>query len=78
MSQESINKALQKTLLSPLTYDELWSQFLESISYELQNMRDKYGLIKTTWDINYNNKDRIDKNDSKIYERSVKRSKKSL
>lgn len=59
MSQESINKALQKTLLSPLTYDELWSQFLESISYELQNMRDKYGLIKTTWDINYNNKDNL-------------------
>ena len=59
MSQETINKALQKTLLSPLTHDLLWSQFLESFSYELQNMRDKYSTIKNNWNVNKNDKSNL-------------------
>lgn len=57
MSQETINKSLQKTLLSPLTHDSLWSQFLESMSYELHNMQNEYALIKNNWNINENDKD---------------------
>ena len=52
MSQEIINNALQKTLISPLTSDLLWSQFLEANSYELANMYDFYGQIKNNWNIN--------------------------
>lgn len=59
MSQITINKSLQKTLLSPLTHDKLWSQFLESMSYEISNMRDSYSSIKNTWDINVNDKDNL-------------------
>ena len=51
MSQETINKSLQNTLISPLTHDLLWSQFLNSMSYELQNMRDKYSEIRNNWNI---------------------------
>lgn len=59
MSQETINNALQKTLFSPLTHDELWPQFLEAISYELYNMREKYASIKNSWNINENDKDNL-------------------
>ena len=58
MSQESINIALQKTLFSPMTHDDLWSQFLEAFSYEINNMRNKYGEIKENWSI-----DSFDKED---------------
>ena len=51
MSQEEINKSLQKTLLSPLTHDLFWSQFLHATSYELANMREKYATIKDNWNI---------------------------
>lgn len=59
MSQETINKSLQKTLISPLTHDSLWSQFLNSMSYELQNMRDEYSKIKNNWNINENDKSNL-------------------
>lgn len=59
MSQKNINKALQKTLLSPLTHDLLWSQYLEAFSYELQNMQDEYSKIKNNWNINKNDKDNL-------------------
>lgn len=59
MSQEAINKSLQNTLLSPLTHDSLWSQFLNSFSYELENMREQYSLIKDNWNINKNNKSNL-------------------
>ena len=59
MSQESINKSLQKTLLSPLTHDLLWSQYLEAFSYELQNMQNEYSKIKNNWNINKNDKDNL-------------------
>lgn len=59
MSQKTINKSLQKTLLSPLTHDLLWSQYLEAFSYELQNMRDEYSKIKNNWNINNNDKDNL-------------------
>ena len=57
MSQEVIDKALQKTLISPLTNDLLWSQFLNANSYELANMQKQYESISKNWDINSNNKD---------------------
>ena len=38
MSQKIINKSLQKTLISPLTSDLLWTQFLDANSYEIANM----------------------------------------
>ena len=56
MSQETINKSLQNTLLSPLTHDLLWSQFLNSMSYELENMRNSYDNIKNNWNIYKNDK----------------------
>ena len=56
MSQEIINKSLQKTLISPLTHDLLWSQFLTAFSYELENMREEYSLIKDNWNVNKNDK----------------------
>ena len=59
MSQETINKSLQKTLLSPLTHDLLWSQFLESFSYEIQNMRDEYSLIKNNWNVDKSDKSNL-------------------
>ena len=59
MSQETINKSLQNTLISPLTHDLLWSQFLNSMSYELQNMRDKYSEIKNNWNIDKNDKSNL-------------------
>ena len=59
MSQETINKSLQSTLISPLTHDLLWSQFLNSMSYELQNMRDKYSTIKNNWNINKSDKSNL-------------------
>lgn len=59
MSQETINKSLQNTLISPLTHDLLWSQFLNSMSYELQNMRDKYSEIRNNWNIDKNNKSNL-------------------
>ena len=51
MSQKIINKALQNTLISPLTHDKLWSQMLESFSYEISNMRDYYSKIKNNYNI---------------------------
>ena len=59
MSQETINKSLQNTLISPLTHDLLWSQFLNSMSYELQNMRDKYSEIRNNWNIDKNDKSNL-------------------
>ena len=59
MSQETINKSLQNTLISPLTHDLLWSQFLNTMSYELQNMRDKYSEIKDNWNINKSDKSNL-------------------
>lgn len=59
MSQKTINKSLQKTLLSPLTHDLLWSQFLDTFSYEIQNMRDEYSLIKNNWNIDKNDKSNL-------------------
>lgn len=59
MSQETINNALQKTLFSPLTHDELWPQFLNSISYEIYNLREKYASIKDSWNIDKNDKDNL-------------------
>lgn len=59
MSQETINKSLQNTLISPLTHDLLWSQFLNSMSYELQNMRDKYSEIRNNWSIDKNDKSNL-------------------
>lgn len=59
MSQEIINKALQKTLISPLTSDLLWSQFLEANSYELENLRKQFDDIKYNWDINKNDKNNL-------------------
>lgn len=59
MSQETINKSLQNTLLSPLTHDELWPQFLEALSYEIYNMRCMYGSIQNNWNINENDKDNL-------------------
>lgn len=59
MSQEIINKSLQKTLFSPMTYDSLWSQFLESLSYEISNLRDEYSSIKNNWNIYNNDKDNV-------------------
>lgn len=58
MSQEIINQALQKTLISPLTSDKLWSDFLEANSYELNNMKTEYSKIKNNWNIN-NDKDNL-------------------
>jgi len=57
MSQEIINKALQKTLISPLTSDSLWQDFLKANSYELANIQNKYAQIKNTWNIDKNDKD---------------------
>ena len=59
MSQQIINKALQKTLISPLTSDLLWSQFLEAISYEIANMEGRYSEIKYNWDINKSDKENL-------------------
>lgn len=59
MSQETINKSLQNTLISPLTHDLLWSQFLNAMSYELQNMRDKYSEIRNNWSIDKNDKSNL-------------------
>ena len=59
MSQQIINKSLQKTLISPLTSDLLWSQFLEANSYEIANMENRYSEIKNNWNIDKNNKDNL-------------------
>ena len=59
MSQETINKSLQKNLISPLTNDLLWSQFLHAFSYELENQRIKYESIKKNYDIYSNEKDGV-------------------
>lgn len=59
MSQEIINRALQKTLISPLTSDKLWSDFLQANSYEIENMREEYSKIKNNWNINNNDKDNL-------------------
>ena len=59
MSQEIINKALQKTLISPLTSDLLWSQFLEANSYEIANMENRFGEIKDVWNIDKNDKQNL-------------------
>lgn len=59
MSQESINKSLQNTLLSPLTHDSFWSQFLNSISYEMKNVNDSYSSIKNNWNIYNNDKNNL-------------------
>jgi endogenous inhibitor of DNA gyrase (YacG/DUF329 family) len=59
MSQETINKSLQKNLISPLTHDLLWSQFLHAFSYELENLKEKYGSIKNNWNIENNDIDNL-------------------
>lgn len=59
MSQEIINKTLQNNLLSPLTVDPLWGQFLHAFSYELDNLRTQYGNIKNTYNLYENDKDGI-------------------
>ena len=59
MSQKTINKSLQNTLISPLTHDLFWSQFLNSMSYEINNMVDKYSAIKNNWNIEKNNKENL-------------------
>ena len=56
MSQKTINKSLQNNLLSPLTRDLLWPQFLTAFSYEIQNMRDKYASVRDIWNPNTNDK----------------------
>ena len=65
MTQETINKALQKTLISPLTYDLLWSQFLEANSYEISNMRNRY------YDISNNDISNIPKAVNYMYKRLI-------
>lgn len=59
MSQEIINKTLQNNLLSPLTVDPLWSQFLHAFSYEIDNLRTRFGNIKNSYDIYNNDKDGV-------------------
>jgi hypothetical protein len=59
MSQETINKSLQKNLISPLTNDNFWSQFLHAFSYELENQRKKYESIKDNYNIYSNEKDGV-------------------
>ena len=59
MSQEIINKTLQNNLLSPLTVDHLWSQFLHAFSYEIDNLRTQFGTIKNIYNLYENDKDGI-------------------
>ena len=59
MSQEIINQSLQHNLLSPLTVDPLWSQFLHAFSYELDNLRTYFGTIENAFNIYKNEKDGI-------------------
>jgi hypothetical protein len=59
MSQKTINKSLQNTLISPLTHDLFWSQFLNAMSYEMENMENKYSTIKNNWNIEKNDKDNL-------------------
>lgn len=59
MSQEIIDKALQRTLISPLTSDLLWSEFLTAHSYEIANMEDFYASIKDNWNIEHNTKENL-------------------
>ena len=59
MSQKIINKSLQKTLISPLTSDLLWTQFLDANSYEIANMENRYTEIKNVWNINKNDKQNL-------------------
>ena len=59
MSQKTINKSLQNTLISPLTHDLFWSQFLNSMSYEMSNMVDKYSTIKNNWNIEKSDKENL-------------------
>lgn len=59
MSQTVINKALKNTLISPLTSDDLWVEFLEANSFEIANMEEYYKSIKNNWNINKNDKENL-------------------
>lgn len=59
MLQESINKFFQKNLISPLTTDKLWSQFLEAYSQEFILIHNKFSEIKNTWNIEFKDKDNL-------------------